>query len=64
VQKLAVECVGQSLYNNILDSEEPMKDFKDDQQEWFEDWKDEHFDYPHYPDSQPDPSNFDLDIDN
>jgi hypothetical protein len=33
-----------------------------DYQEWLEDWRDEHFDYPHYPDQQPDPSNFDLDI--
>jgi hypothetical protein len=36
----------------------------EDELEWFEDWKDEYFDYPHYPETQPDPSNFDLDIDN
>ena len=64
MQKFTVECVGQCLYNNILDSEEPMKDFTNEELEWFEDWKNEHFDYPQYPSTQPDPSNFDLDIDN
>jgi uncharacterized protein YjlB len=52
------------VYNNILDSREAMKDFRNDQQEWWDDWKDEDFDYPHYPETTPDPSNFDLDIPN
>jgi hypothetical protein len=36
----------------------------EDELEWFEDYKEEWWEYPHYPDTQPDPSNFDLDIDN
>jgi hypothetical protein len=39
-----------------------MNDFQSDQEEWWLDWQDEHFDYPQYPQSTPDPSNFDLDI--
>jgi len=39
-----------------------MKDFRDDQQEWWNDWKDEKLDYTYYPDYPVDPSNFDLDI--
>ena len=39
-----------------------MDDFQTDQEEWYRDWRHEHFDYPKYLDYQPDPSNFDLDI--
>lgn len=39
-----------------------MTDFQQDQADWWQDWKDEEFDYHQYPQTQPDPSNFDLDI--
>jgi hypothetical protein len=41
-----------------------MKDFTNEELEWFEDYKEEWWEYKQYPDSTPDPSNFDLDIDN
>jgi hypothetical protein len=37
-------------------------EFQRDQEDWWLDWKDEEFDYRHYPDYPVDPSNFDLDI--
>ena len=39
-----------------------MTDFRQDCEEWWQDWKDEYYDYPQYPETTPDPSNFDLDI--
>jgi hypothetical protein len=39
-----------------------MNEFSRDQADWWQDWKDEEYDYPYYPDYPPDPSNFDLDI--
>ena len=43
-----------------------MDDFRQDCEDWWwefkQDSRGEHFDYPQYPETQPDPSNFDLDI--
>jgi len=39
-----------------------MRDFRQDQLEWFEDYKEEWWEYQQYPDYPVDPSNFDLDI--
>ena len=39
-----------------------MKDFTSEELEWFEDYKEEWWEYPQYPETTPDPSNFDLDI--